>query len=141
MKPTETHERFIKLSASYEDEQATLNSRITELESIMAQDKEDSRNIDSFLKIVKKYTDIKELSAEIYQGIYKKVLCLPGRKSVRTENAAHTHCTELHRGNRYTTDKIKRHSRKYDSNYADYFRDKKSLRRTPFQSGFYFNHK
>ena len=56
-----TDERFGRMSASYEEEQHTLKSRMAELKALIASEKERSANVDSFLAIVRKYTDIQEL--------------------------------------------------------------------------------
>lgn len=53
---------FMKMSASYEEEQKALTACIAELKSSMDTDMEKSVNVEHFLKIVRKYTDIKELT-------------------------------------------------------------------------------
>ena len=66
-------ERFMKMSASYEEEQNTLKKRIAELESEIAEDKENSLNVSHFLALVKKYTEVPELTAEIIREFVEKV--------------------------------------------------------------------
>ncbi len=61
------------MSVSYEEEQHTLESRVTELKALIASEKERSVNVDSFLAIVRKYTDIQELTAEIIREFVEKV--------------------------------------------------------------------
>ena len=55
----------MKMSASYETEQKSLESRVQELENIIFSNKENALNTNHFLSLVQKYTDIKELNAEI----------------------------------------------------------------------------
>jgi len=66
-------ERFMKMSASYEEERNALKKRIAELESEIASDKENSLNICHFLTLVKKYTEVSELTAEIIREFVEKV--------------------------------------------------------------------
>lgn len=66
-------ERFVKMSASYEDEQKSLKERISELECEMATDKEKSLNVNYFLDLVKRYTEVPELTAEIIREFIEKV--------------------------------------------------------------------
>ena len=61
------------MSASYEEEQHTLESRVAELKALIASEKERSANVDSFLAIVRKYTDVQELTAEIIREFVEKV--------------------------------------------------------------------
>ena len=66
-------ERFAKMTENYEAEQKTLESKVSELKRIIAEDKANTNNADMFLKLVKKYTDIKELTAEILREFIEKV--------------------------------------------------------------------
>jgi site-specific DNA recombinase len=66
-------ERFAKMTANYEAEQQTLEKRVTELKSIMTENKESALNVDHFLTLVRKYTDIKELTAEIIREFVEKI--------------------------------------------------------------------
>jgi site-specific DNA recombinase len=51
----------------------TLEKRVTELKSIMTEEKESALNVDHFLTLVRKYTDIKELTAEIIREFVEKI--------------------------------------------------------------------
>ena len=73
-------ERFAKLTATYEAEQHTLEKRIAELERIMATTKNESLGVDTFLTLVRKYTDIKELDAEIIRVFVEKILVYKAEK-------------------------------------------------------------
>ena len=66
-------ERFAKMSANYEAEQHTLENRVAELQTIMTEEKESALNVDHFLTLVRKYTDIKELTAEIIREFVEKI--------------------------------------------------------------------
>jgi site-specific DNA recombinase len=66
-------ERFAKMTANYEAEQQTLEKRVTELKSIMTENKESALNVDHFLSLVKKCTDIKELTGEIIREFVEKI--------------------------------------------------------------------
>ena len=66
-------ERFAKMTTSYEDEQKTLESRIRELKATIGTVTESSSNVDAFLKLVRKYTVIQELTAEIIREFVEKI--------------------------------------------------------------------
>ncbi len=66
-------ERFIKLSSTYEDEQKQLENRAAELQGIIDRTKEKTANVESFLKLVRQYTDIQELDAEIIRTFVKRI--------------------------------------------------------------------
>lgn len=72
-------ERFAKMLATYETEQNLLTHRLAELRHIIDAAKEKSSNADSFLRLVKTYTDIKELNAEIIRTFIEKV-CVYGNE-------------------------------------------------------------
>ena len=55
-----------------EQYQHTLEIRVTELKVLIATEKESS-NVDGFLSIVRKYTDIKELTPELIREFVEKV--------------------------------------------------------------------
>ena len=67
-------ERYAKMSATYEAEQKQLESRVAELEAYIRDTKEKSLNVDYFLEKVKKYTDIRELDAEIIRELAEKII-------------------------------------------------------------------
>lgn len=66
-------ERFAKMTTSYEDEQKTLESRIRELKAAIGTVTENTSNVDAFLKLVRKYTNIQELTAEIIREFVEKI--------------------------------------------------------------------
>ncbi len=67
-------ERFRKLSQEYEEEQKTLTARIRELQEILMKAKEQSDNVTRFMRIVRKYTEITELTPEIVRDFIEKVI-------------------------------------------------------------------
>ena len=66
-------DRFAKLSGNYEPEQAQLQSRVEELQRFLDDAKEKSLNADHFLALVRKYTDIRELDAEIIREFVERI--------------------------------------------------------------------
>lgn len=66
-------ERFVKLSTNYENEQHTLEARVSELQKLITSEKDKCANVDSFLKIVRKYADIEELTPEIIREFVEKI--------------------------------------------------------------------
>ena len=67
-------ERFGIMTAKYEEEQKALQSRTVELREAIAAEQESNVNIDRFLALVRKYTDVKELTAEIIREFVEKVI-------------------------------------------------------------------
>ena len=56
-----------------ENEQKTLESRVAELKRLIASEQEANINVDRFLGLVRKYTDIKELNAEIIREFVDRI--------------------------------------------------------------------
>ncbi|MDD4414726.1 MAG: recombinase family protein [Oscillospiraceae bacterium] len=69
-----TEERFKKLSYKYEDEQSELKQKIKHLKEIVANEKAHEMNAEGFLHIVRKYTDITELTPEILHEFIDKIV-------------------------------------------------------------------
>ncbi|MDI9512920.1 MAG: DUF4368 domain-containing protein [Bacillota bacterium] len=80
-------ERYYKMSSDYEAEQRSLVERATALKQTLDATKEQNLNIDRFLKIVRKYTEITELSAEIIRDFIEKIFVYKAEKvdGVRTQ--------------------------------------------------------
>ena len=51
----------------------TLESRVAELKATITEDKANADNAEKFLKLVRKHTDIKELTAEVLREFVEKV--------------------------------------------------------------------
>ena len=66
-------ERFAKLTATYETEQHTLKARVKDLKELIMKEAEATANVHAFLSIVKKYTDISKLTAEVIREFIEKV--------------------------------------------------------------------
>ena len=71
---TISDERFSKMSANYETEQAQLEARITELKWLISAEKESVVNVNVFIELVKRRTEIKELTAEVIWEYVEKVI-------------------------------------------------------------------
>lgn len=66
-------ERFARMTATYEQEQKELEARVTTLREVISKAKLHRLNIDSFLAQVKKYTEVKELDAEIIRTLVERI--------------------------------------------------------------------
>ena len=69
-----TDERFNKLSESYEQEQKSLETRIKELQDFIDNEKEKYLNASYLINLVKKYTEINEITDEIVQEFIQKIV-------------------------------------------------------------------
>ena len=72
-------ERFMKMSKGYEDEQHTLQTEADEIQSELQQEekkRKEKKSVDvkRFLAIVKKYTDLTELTPEILREFIDKII-------------------------------------------------------------------
>lgn len=67
-------ERFMKMSKGYEDEQNTLQTEANEIQSELQQEEKKSVDVKRFLAIVKKYTDLTELTPEILREFIDKII-------------------------------------------------------------------
>jgi len=66
-------DRFAKMTANYEQEQKDLEAQVAVLRKTLAAAKEQRINVDSFIAQVKKYTEVKELDAEIIRNLVKRI--------------------------------------------------------------------
>ncbi len=77
-------ERFMKLSKGYDTEQADLQEEMTKLQEHIQQAEKQSVNVDRFLSIVKKYTDLTELTPEtLHEFVDKIIVHAPDKSSGR----------------------------------------------------------
>ena len=67
-------ERFMKLSKGYDTEQADLQEEMTRLQGHIQQAEKQSVNVDRFLSIVKKYTNLTELTPEILHEFVDRII-------------------------------------------------------------------
>ena len=68
-----TDERFDFLAKSYEDEGNDLKTKIQELKNALASSVQDEEKLSKFLKVVKSYTKIEELTPEILNSFIEKI--------------------------------------------------------------------
>ena len=68
-----TDERFDFLAKSYEDEGNDLKTKIQELKNALASSVQDEEKLSKFLKVVKSYTEIEELTPEILNSFIEKI--------------------------------------------------------------------
>ena len=68
-----TDERFDFLAKSYEDEGNDLKTKIQELKNALASSVQEEEKLSKFLKVVKSYTKIQELSPEILNSFIEKI--------------------------------------------------------------------
>lgn len=68
-----TNERFDFLAKSYEDEGNDLKTKIQELKNALASSVQEEEKLSKFLKIVKSYTKIEELTPEILNSFIEKI--------------------------------------------------------------------
>lgn len=69
-----TDERFVKMSQAYEQEQETLTERIKVLRKELSTAKVDADNVTKFMRLVKRYTEITELTPEVVREFIEKVI-------------------------------------------------------------------
>ncbi len=85
-----TNERFDFLAKSYEDEGIDLKMKIQELQNALASSVQDEEKLSKFLKVVKSYTKIEELTPEILNSFIEKIYIgetekYDGRKMLEVE--------------------------------------------------------
>ena len=68
-----TNERFDFLAKSYEDEGNDLKTKIQELKNALASSVQEEEKLSKFLKVVKSYTKIEELTPEILNSFIEKI--------------------------------------------------------------------
>ena len=69
-----TDERFMELSADYEQEQAVLKTRVTELQAELGQAQEAAVNVEKFMAVVRKYTSFEELTPTLLREFVEKIV-------------------------------------------------------------------
>lgn len=69
-----SEERFLKLSEKYEEEQFELKAQIKNMKKVVQEEKKHELNADGFLKIVRKYSEIEELTLDILQEFIDKIV-------------------------------------------------------------------
>lgn len=69
-----TAERFDKLAAEYEAEQKRVKQTIVALQELIDSGEQEQRDLQQFLKNVRKYTDPEELTAEMLNDLVDKIV-------------------------------------------------------------------
>lgn len=69
-----TEERYQVMSKRYEEEQAGLKERRNQLAELITRAESVYENIDKFLPIIRKYTDITELNTQILNELIQKIV-------------------------------------------------------------------
>jgi len=69
-----TEERYQVMSKRYEEEQAGLKERRNQLTELITRAESVYENIDKFLPIIQKYTDITELNTQILNELIQKIV-------------------------------------------------------------------
>ena len=78
-------ERFVKLSEGYDQKQAGLKQSIEDLSAIVHAVQTQAVNVQSFLKIVKKYTQPTELTPALLRTFVEKIVVhAPDKSSALT---------------------------------------------------------
>ncbi len=75
-----TDERFVKVSQAYEQEQSELKTKVTFLRQELARAKEQSNNVTRFMRSIRKYTEITELTPEFVREFAQKVVVYQAEK-------------------------------------------------------------
>ena len=75
-----SEERYAKMSDTYETEQATLTERVKNLKTEIDKSKERKDRIRDFMRLVDKYSDIKELTPEIIRSFVDRIIVHEKRK-------------------------------------------------------------
>jgi len=70
-------ERFAKMLAEYEAEQQTLRGRASELKATLDNENEKSQSVNRFLTLVRRYTDMSELTGEIAATFIDRIIVGP----------------------------------------------------------------
>lgn len=78
---TLSEERFIKMSKKYEQEQAELTENVKALKEELSAVQKETADINKFLRLVKKYTEITELKPEIVRTFIDKIYIHKGEKA------------------------------------------------------------
>ena len=73
-------ERFSRMTEAYENEQKALENRVAEIKKAIESAKEQNFKVDSFLGMVRKYTEIPELTAEIIRTFVEKIVVFQPEK-------------------------------------------------------------
>ena len=101
-----TNEQFRMLSEGYNEEQRRIQEEIPKLRKAIEDLKASATNVERFLEIVRKYTDIKELTPEILRTFISKIVIHErSRKHVKdAEQDIDIYFTHIGNLNRFRSD-------------------------------------
>ena len=69
-----TDERYVKMSGKFEAEQAELTNTLASLETEIAAEESQAVNVDRFLSVVRRYTEIEELTPAIVHEFIDRII-------------------------------------------------------------------
>lgn len=75
-----SEERCLKLSETYESEQEWLTEKVKALKAALEKRKEQQSRIRDFIKLVEKYSDIRELTLELIRSFVNRIIVHEKRK-------------------------------------------------------------
>lgn len=67
-------ERYLKMSAKFEVEQGELTQALTSLETEIAAEESQAVNVDRFLEVVRRYTEIEKLTPALVHEFIEKII-------------------------------------------------------------------
>ena len=116
------------MTATYEQEQKDLQARVIVLRETLSKAKAQRLNIDSFLAQAKKYTEVKELDAEIIRALVERIDVFKPEKRAgyQNEKSRPFSFIELHWSSRTAPRNRKNRHSRISPNYADIFQGIKS---------------
>ena len=68
-----SNERFVKMTGDYEEEQQTLRARVEVLKETLSAQQASTKGAEQFIKVVNRYTEIPELTAEIIREFVDRI--------------------------------------------------------------------
>jgi hypothetical protein len=76
-----SNERFAQMSTKYEQEQKDLRAEKTDIEAVISGQESKLGNVDAFLSLVRKYTDIQKLSPSITNEFIDRIIVHEAEKA------------------------------------------------------------
>jgi len=106
-------ERFDKLYTEYEEEQRQVKQTIVELQNLIDSGEQSEFDLQEFLRNVRKYTDPKELTAELLNDLVDKIVIhAPDKSSGKRKQKIEIHCKAAGIINIYSDDCVAEDGRK-----------------------------
>ena len=69
-----SEERYLTIASAYESEQKSLKEKCTDLTQTIDRSEEATNSIQNFLRLIRKYVDIQELSTQILNELIDKIM-------------------------------------------------------------------